>query len=223
MLERVYISCSIFSMLAKKIKILSWNCRGLGCPDKCNVVRNVVRESRCDVCMFQETKLNESGLNYVGRFLPTFFDQRCAFNHSIGTSGGVIIAWKKNFELLSSFSTRHTLTVRLMQPATGADFIITTVYGPSVEGEKSEFIEELVNLMQQIHRPWIIAGDFNLVRWMIDRSGDYRNDPLMDMFNDFISQAGLVDIPIKNRSYTWSNKRPIPSFSKLDIMFTSHE
>lgn len=45
----------------------------------------------------------------------------------------------------------------------------------------------------------------------------------MDMFNDFISLAGLVDISIKNRSYTWSNKRPVPSFSKLDRIFTSND
>lgn len=210
-------------MLAKKIKILSWNCRGLRCPQKCNVVRDVVRESRCDVCMFQETKLNECGLSYVSRFLPSFFNQSCAFNCSIGTSGGVVIAWKKNFELQKSFSTRHTLTVLLRQQSTGAEFLLTTVYGPSVENEKPQFIQELTSLRQQIHSPWILAGDFNLVRWMIDRSGDYRGDPLMDLFNDFISAAGLIDVPVKNRTYTWSNKRPIPSFSKLDRIFTSHE
>lgn len=67
--------------------------------------------------------------------------------------------------------------------------------------------------------PWCIAGNFNLVRWMIDRSGDLRCSPLMDLFNDFITNSGLVDLPIKNRCYTWSNKRPNPSFSRLDRVF----
>ncbi|XP_078152344.1 uncharacterized protein LOC144547541 [Carex rostrata] len=58
---------------------------------------------------------------------------------------------------------------------------------------------------------------------MIDRSGGIRAYPLMDLFNDFIQSAALVDIPLKNRSFTWSNKRPQPSFSKIDRALTTPE
>lgn len=43
----------------------------------------------------------------------------------------------------------------------------------------------------------------------------------MDLFNDYVRNAGLVDIPMTNRRYTWSNKRPQPTFSKIDRCFTS--
>lgn len=45
----------------------------------------------------------------------------------------------------------------------------------------------------------------------------------MDLFNDIIQEAGLIDIPLKNRSFTWSNKRPNPVFSKIDRCFTSSD
>lgn len=92
------------------------------------------------------------------------------------------------------------------------EFFCTMVYGPSIDSEKPQFIEELRSLTSTIQWPWIMAGDFNLVRWMIDRSGGIRPYPLMDLFNDFIQSAALVDIPLKNHSFMWSNKRPQPSF-----------
>ncbi|XP_078173283.1 uncharacterized protein LOC144567103 [Carex rostrata] len=45
----------------------------------------------------------------------------------------------------------------------------------------------------------------------------------MQLFNDFISDAGLVDTPIKNRKFTWTSKRPDPVFSKIDRVLTSAE
>jgi hypothetical protein len=58
--------------------------------------------------------------------------------------------------------------------------------------------------------------DFNLVRWVKDRLGDYRHIDLMDTFNDFIRDHALRDVPLENKCYTWSNKRPQPVFSKID-------
>ncbi|XP_078158175.1 uncharacterized protein LOC144553857 [Carex rostrata] len=34
---------------------------------------------------------------------------------------------------------------------------------------------------------------------------------------------GLLDIPLKNRKFTWSSKRPEPIFSKLDRVFASSD
>lgn len=105
----------VFSLIMnyKKIKLLSWNCRGLGDPEKCKVVCDVIRKSRCDVCMLQETKMNTMSFNYVVRFLPTFFSFECAYSLARGTKGGQLVAWKKKFELVNSWSTKHTLTVLL--------------------------------------------------------------------------------------------------------------
>lgn len=64
-------------MLYKKFKILSWNCRGLGCLEKCRVVRNVIRSSRCDVVALQETKWGDFDYWYASTVLPNFFVKEC--------------------------------------------------------------------------------------------------------------------------------------------------
>lgn len=38
----------------------------------------------------------------------------------------------------------------------------------------------------------------------------------MSAFNSLINDLALQDIQLENRNYTWSSKRPNPSFFKLD-------
>lgn len=89
--------------------------------------------------------------------------------------------------------------------------------------DKLSFIEELKSLAGLVNLPWLIAGDFNLVRWLIDHSGDYRGFQFMDLFNNFIRDAGLIEIQLQNCAFTWSNKRPNPSLSKLDRALISSD
>lgn len=41
------------------------------------------------------------------------------------------------------------------------------------------------------------------------------------MFNDTINLLGLMEIPLRDRSYTWSNKRTNPTLVRLDRAFIS--
>lgn len=200
-------------MFLKKFKLLSWNVRGLGSDEKCLVVKNTIKNSRCDVCVLQETKSNIISLPYVLRFLPSFFDYDVAFNLAQNSSGGMIIAWKRAFKLVAQWSTRHTITVRLQQTATGSFFTITNAYGPTVDSLKEGFITELSLAASLADSNWLLAGDFNLVRWLTDCSSCCSSFRLMELFNEFISQSGLMDVPLRNRAYTWSNNRAKPVFS----------
>lgn len=210
-------------MYLKKLKILSWNTRGLGDVKKCNVVKNVIRRSRCDIVCIQETKWSRFEFAYAANVLPNFFNRSCVFIDAQNAAGGVFIAWKHAYTLQNSFTTRHTCTVVLKHPSTGSNFAVTTVYGSSRDEEKEEFIREVSNLANHISIPWIMSGDFNLVRWLVDRSGNMRGFGLMFEFNDLIRELQLIDVQLQNRDYTWSNKQPVPIFSKLDRCFLSSD
>ena len=45
------------SLVFMKIKMISWNVRGLNDPQKRLVVKNLLREWKCDVVCLQETKI----------------------------------------------------------------------------------------------------------------------------------------------------------------------
>jgi hypothetical protein len=64
-------------------------------------------------------------------------------------------------------------------------------------------------------------GDFNFIR-----SQDNRNLPGGDMnaiflFNELISHLGLLELPLKDRSYTWSNMQQNPPLVQLDWFFST--
>lgn len=46
---------------------------------------------------------------------------------------------------------------------------------------------------------------------------------MMNLFNDLIRDQGWIDVELKNRSFTWTNKRPAPTLSKIDRLFISGE
>ncbi|KAJ3688641.1 hypothetical protein LUZ61_017805 [Rhynchospora tenuis] len=44
---------------------------------------------------------------------------------------------------------------------------------------------------------------------------------MMDAFNDFIRDLQLYDVALSNRNFTWSNRQPAPTFSRLDRVLLS--
>lgn len=210
-------------MFIKKFRLLSWNVRGAGSDEKCNVLRNVIKNSRSDVVLLQETKSNRMDCFYIMRILPNFYNYETVFNLASHSAGGIVIAWRKSFDLINSWSTAHTITAVLKHKATAKCITVTNVYGPTQDILKPLFIDELRYVAGVINGPWILAGDFNQVRWLIDRSASNRSFNLMDLYNGFIQDSELIDIPLRNRNFTWTNKRPQPVFSKIDRVFTSQE
>jgi hypothetical protein len=52
--------------------------------------------------------------------------------------------------------------------------------------------------------PILIGGDFNLCRFVADKSNGRINQRFAYCFNDWINRCGPVEISMANRSYTWS-------------------
>jgi hypothetical protein len=44
----------------------------------------------------------------------------------------------------------------------------------------------------------------------------------MFLFNEVIGHLGLLELQLKGRKYTWSNKQNAPILEKLDWFFTSY-
>ncbi|GJS53101.1 RNA-directed DNA polymerase, eukaryota, reverse transcriptase zinc-binding domain protein [Tanacetum coccineum] len=64
----------------------------------------------------------------------------------------------------------------------------------------------------------LIMGDFNEVRRKTERFGSVFNVQGADMFNTFIANAGLEEIPLGGSSFTWCHKSAT-KMSKLDRYF----
>ena len=90
------------------------------------------------------------------------------------------------------------------------------VYGAAHDEKRDEFLVELNLICGSIRTPYVIGGDFNLLRSPADKNTSNFSWALADAFNDFISSCALREIPRVGSRYTWTNHRPSPIRSVLD-------
>jgi hypothetical protein len=104
-----------------------------------------------------------------------------------------------------------------------SDFIwmFTSVYAPTSIGMRKYFWKELADIRALSNVPWLIGGDFNMVRNRLERKGKIYNHSISIKFNSFIFTNMLIDFRPKDRLYTWSNLRDNPSFACLDRFLCS--
>jgi len=102
-------------------------------------------------------------------------------------------------------------------------FAVTNVYGPAVHTNAAEFLNSLQHIPERTNHAWVIAGDFNLIRWPSDKNNDAFNHTLSSLFNQTVDALALDELPLLDRRFTWSNGREEPTLERLDRIFFNTE
>ena len=61
-----------------------------------------------------------------------------------------------------------------------------------------------------------MGGDFNVVRFPSERLGSNSFIAAVQEFSNFISEQGLIDLPLQGGAFTWSNSQEVASKARLD-------
>jgi hypothetical protein len=96
----------------------------------------------------------------------------------------------------STIAHRFSLTTVLSSTCSDQSLSITNVYAPADHRETNAFLDELLSLRPLISGPWLIVGDFNLVRSVDDKSNGIINTSLVNAFNDAIHSLGVQELPL---------------------------
>lgn len=186
--------------------LLSYNVRGLGGYDKRNEVRRLITDKHPYVLCIQETKMNVMAAGVVS-YLWGSATYGFSFQPSVGASGGLLTVWDTNFvEATSTSSFNHVLVVRGRIIHTGQEFAIANVYAPCDTAAKQILWGQLSNfVLNNGDAPLCICGDFNSIRSREERKsrGVVFRQHDADIFNQFIEENFLVDLPICGRLFTW--------------------
>lgn len=99
--------------------------------------------------------------------------------------------------------------------------MIPSVYGPHSSNARQAFWDELQSHRNLWQGPWLLCGDFNVVRSSDERtSGNLHGNEDLE-FSTFLADLELLDPPLNNRSYTWCNDRDVTIMARLDCFLFS--
>ena len=184
------------------LRLLSWNVRVLNNPQKREVCKNLLKDWKCDIVCFQETKVSSTDVAFVWSLWGSPFIDWAVLD-AVQASGGVLLIWDKRvFEKLDVIARQFSVSV-LLRGVVG-DFVWACigVYGSNDDGQQVSLWE----LSSQVHArwpmAWCVVGDFNIIRYPSERLGCESFSPIMLAFSDFIENNSLVDLPLEGASFT---------------------
>ncbi|GKC09166.1 RNA-directed DNA polymerase, eukaryota [Tanacetum coccineum] len=185
---------SILSLLDELVKVgqvMGYNMDGcLAQKAKKDWVKELCVRNKVNFLALQETKMENMDLICVKTCWGNL-----AFDYvhsdSVGNSGGILCVWDPNFFCKSNATiSDYFVMVRGVWRLTGQDLLMIAVYAPHDFKDKQ-------------------------LLW------DYLTREIgANMFNSFITNAGLVEVSLGGSSFTWCHKSAT-KMSKLDRFFVS--
>ena len=206
-----------------KLRLISWNVRGLNNPQKRESIKHWLRSWKCDVVCLQETKLEVVDLQLVRSLWSSPYVD-WDFLPAIGSAGGVLMIWDTRvLEKINSMVKTFSVSCHWKGVADGLEWVGSGLYGPTNDLLRSELWEELKSIYSTWSIPWVVFGDFNVIRFPSERLGCTRITPHMLDFSEFIESSQLMDLPLGGGPYTWSNGSANPAMSRIDRFLISSD
>ncbi|GJR42103.1 RNA-directed DNA polymerase, eukaryota [Tanacetum coccineum] len=215
---------SILSVMEEIVKVgitMGYNMDGcLAQKAKKDWVKELCNKNKVSFVGLQETKMESIDLLSV-RLCWGNVNFDYVHSDSIGNSGGILCIWDPNsFRKDSVTVSDYFVIVRGVWIKSGMDILIVVVYAPHDVRDKRLLWDYLSHVSNQWAGEVVMMGDFNEVRYKSDRFGSNFNAHGADIFNNFIINAGLEEVPLGGSAYTWCHKSA-SKMSKLDRFLVS--
>jgi endonuclease/exonuclease/phosphatase family metal-dependent hydrolase len=97
------------------------------------------------------------------------------------------------------------------------------VYGPQLEGEKLQFMQELRDIRPMTYKRWVLLGDFNLIYKICDKSNGNVNRRLLNQFRQVLEELEVKELHLNGHRFTWTSKTRTSTQTKIDHVFVTKE
>ncbi|XP_042504810.1 uncharacterized protein LOC122081684 [Macadamia integrifolia] len=186
------------------MKILSWNCRGLGRAPTIRSLLHLSKQEKPDVVFLIETKCGQQRVEQLKRRL-CMDDSFSIDSHR--ASGGLALFWKQHIDLEILSSNRHFID-SMVKLDNGIAFFLTSVYGDPVRENRQQVWDQLMQLGVERQSDWMCHGDFNSFLSWREKEGGNPTEPRDTVgFQNLVDSCELLDLPTHGPLFTWNNKR----------------
>lgn len=139
------------------MKLLSWNCRGLGNPRTVRVLRDLIKSQKPDLLFLSETLVDN---NVVDNLAPKFGFTSHVSVARVGRGGGLAVMWRRNLKCSVIDSSQNHVNLVMME-GNAPSWRLTCFYGYPERTRRRDSWNFIRQLASQSHLPWCVFGDFN--------------------------------------------------------------
>lgn len=121
------------------------------------------------------------------------------FMGSLEVSGGILVMWDTRVLEMEDVSVGlFSISMSFRNIGDGFQWRFIGVYGPNSDDSRRGLWDELAGMMAWWNLPMCIGGDFNVVRFPIEKSSGGRLTGAMEEFRENM----LVDLPMIREDFT---------------------
>ncbi|KAJ4969222.1 hypothetical protein NE237_015923 [Protea cynaroides] len=186
---------------------LCWNIRGYNDPLKRKAIRKRIKASKCSFVVILDSKIKEDNILYTCHSIAKGWD--CIHNCSVNGTARIIIGWDPNiFSLVKVAASNQLIHCQVNIRNSNKAFWLSAIYAANDPINRGGLWNHIETLSTGVNMPWILMGDFNIVRSKDEKMGGKTiNTSNTDAFNSCIVNAGLHDLRWGGCHFTWSNKQ----------------
>lgn len=96
----------------------------------------------------------------------------CGLGGSNGALGGILLMWDTRVvEKIDDAVGNFFVSYKFRSVIDHHEWIFFGIYGPQTDRERLTMWDELASLFTWWNAPWCLGGDFNIIRFPLERSG----------------------------------------------------
>lgn len=138
------------------MRILVWNCRGLGGPSTVSQLKESIRLNLPDFILLSETKQTRSFIGTVCRHLK--YGSRWEVQEPQGRKGGMLAAWNQNIEVKQIKLNDFCVELLVEDETEGTPFWVIFVHASTDARERRRQWEYLITRKEQWGTQWVMGG-----------------------------------------------------------------
>lgn len=187
------------------MKILSWNCRGLGQPRTVQELVCLVSTHRPSIIFLSETRQNKERASNLRWRLGL---KNCMLHDGCGKGAGIALYWDESFEIKKLSVGPRYIDVLIRNNPNEQWWRGTFVYGEPRAHERIHMWNLLRRFKHNSNAPWLAIGDFNETQCQSEHfSASRRSEKQMADFREVLEWCDLYDLGYRGPAWTYNNKQ----------------
>ena len=186
------------------MKMLSWNCQGLGRPLTVHNLKEICKSHSLEVVFMCETKNQPM---YVMNIL-----RKCGFMNNFlidprSIGGGLALGWKDDMKITVKDHDEFFIYLEMEDQVRSLIWNVFAVHLHSNKNLRQPQFERILQLISRTEANYIVIGDFNAITSAAEKlGGRMKATDSIDAFNNFINRGSMVDLGFVGYEFTWSNR-----------------